>query len=99
MNDEAVRRRDEASAIITSGHIWHAVWYLAWPTAINTIMQSAYVFINRIVLGKLGDTAAPSLAAAGIGGGPLMVQFALMIGLSVGTSALVARFLGAQTYE
>ncbi|MHB9035841.1 MAG: MATE family efflux transporter [Armatimonadota bacterium] len=92
------RRPNAASEIIINGRVWNAVWYLAWPTAVNTLIQTAYNIINRMFVGRLPD-ATPSLAAVGIGGAGLMVQFALTIGLAVGASALVARFLGAQQYD
>ncbi|MEN6358000.1 MAG: MATE family efflux transporter [Armatimonadota bacterium] len=92
------RRPNAASEIIISGRVWSAVWYLAWPTAVNTIIQTAYNIINRMFVGRLPD-ATDALAAVGIGGAALMVQFAFTIGLSVGASALVARFLGAQQYS
>ena len=93
------RRRSEASEIITSGHVWTAVWYVAWPTAVNTFIQTAYMIVNRMFLGRVPDGAAQALAAVGIGGSVLMIQFAVTLGLSVGTSALVSRFLGARSYE
>jgi len=92
-------RKDEASAIITSGKISSAVWFLAWPTIVNTLIQMAYGIINRMFLGRLGEQAAPSLAAAGAGERVLLVQYVMMLGVSVGTSALVARFLGAENYD
>lgn len=65
-----------------------------------TLIQTAYNLINRAFLGKLGGVAAAdALAAAGVGGQLLMVQFSLMMGLSVGTAALVSRFLGANEIE
>jgi putative MATE family efflux protein len=94
----ARQRQNEATALITSGRVWSAVWYLAWPSAITTLMQASYVIINRIFLAHLPN-AQPSLAAAGVGGAALMLQFALTIGLSAGTSALVSRFLGADQIE
>jgi len=92
------QRANHASEIITSGHVWKAVWYLAWPTAINTLILTAYNIINRLFLGRLSN-AEEALAAVGIGGTVLMIQFALTIGLSAGTAALASRFLGAQNYQ
>ena len=92
------RLPNAASEIILSGRVWRAVWYLAWPTAVNTLIQTAYNIINRMFVGRLPD-ATPALAAIGISGSVLMVQFALTIGMSVGASALVARFLGAKQYD
>lgn len=91
-------RRNPASEIITSGGIWKAVWFVAWPTAVNTLILSAYNVINRLFVGRLPN-AEEALAAVGVGGAALMVQFALTFGISVGASALVARFVGAEQYE
>lgn len=90
------RYRDEAGQFITSGSISKAVWYLAWPTIVNTLILTAYNLINRAFLGRLGVRTSDALAAVGIGGTVLYIQFAITVGLSVGTSALVARFLGAR---
>ncbi len=94
----AGRQRNHASQIITEGHVWTAVWYLAWPTAINTIIQSAYGLVNVWFVGHLPD-ATQALAAVGIGTQVLFLQFGMVVALSAGASALVARFLGAQEYE
>lgn len=83
-----------ATELITSGHIGKAVWYLAWPTAIQTLLQTAYMVANMVFVGRLSH-ADQALAAVGIGNSVLMIQFGFMIALSVGTSALVARSLGA----
>lgn len=97
-NESATQQRNAASEIIISGHIWRAVWFLAWPTAINTFILTIYNIINRLFLGRLFN-ATDAQAAITIGGTALMVQFALTIGLSAGSSALVARSLGAQQYD
>jgi len=94
----AERRRSQATEIITSGRIWSAVWYLAWPTAINTLIQTAYTLINRRFVGQLPDATGP-LAAIGIGGTVLMIQFGILMALATGTSALVSRFLGAGQHQ
>lgn len=91
------QRRNAASELITTGHIRSAVWYLAWPTAISTLIQTAYAIINAVFVGRLPD-ATSALAAVGIGNTVLMVQFGIVIALSTGTAALVARFLGAQQH-
>lgn len=92
MDSKASNRINE---IITSGRISKAVWYLAWPTAINTLILTAYNLINRFFLGRLPH-ADEALAAVGIGGTVLNMQFSITMGLSAGTAALVSRFLGAK---
>lgn len=88
--------KNEARDIITSGKISSAVWYVAWPTVINTLVMTAYMLINRVFLGHLKHGAADALAASGIGGAVLNIQFSLMLGLSIGAAALVSRFIGAR---
>lgn len=98
-DDAIARQQEQARELITSGHVWSAVWFLAWPTAINTLIQTAYNIINRLFLGNLPSGVGEALAAVGIAGGLLMMQFALMFGLSIGASALVSRFVGARQYD
>ncbi len=93
-NSSASDRANSATELITSGHIGKAVWFLAWPTAIQTLIQTAYMVINLAFVGRLHN-AAQSIAAVGAGGAALMIQFGAVIALAVGTSALVSRSLGA----
>lgn len=88
-----LQRSSDATAIITSGPVWRAVWFLAWPSAINTLIMALYNFINRAFLAHVPNAQA-SLAATGIGGNALNFQLVLAFGLSAGTAALVSRFLG-----
>jgi len=92
------RRRNQATDLITSGHIGSAVWFLAWPTIINQLVSTAYSIINAIFLGKIPNSTY-SLAAIGVSGVILNLQWIISIGLSAGTSALVSRFLGANEHE
>ncbi len=89
------KHRDPASELIVSGRISKAVWFLAWPTIINTLFFTAYNLINRAFLGRIED-AAPALAAVGVGGVIMMTQQSVMFGVTAGTAALVSRFLGAE---
>ena len=78
--------------------MWSAVWYLAWPTAVNTLIMTAYNVINGVFVGRLPN-GEEALAAVGIGFAALMIQFALTMGIGAGTSALVSRFIGAEQYD
>jgi len=80
--------------LLTAGSIWRGVWFLAWPTIISNVLQTAYGFINMVFLGRIGTAAQ---AAAGLADNVLFLQFAAPLGISVGTTALVARFYGAGT--
>ena len=74
------------------------MWFLAWPSAISTLIASLYNFINSAFLAHVHN-AADTLAASGIGGNALNFQMALTFGLSAGTAALVSRFLGEDNVE
>jgi len=87
--------RSSASEMIVSGHVSSAVWSVAWPTVINTLILNAYTLINTWFLGQLPNSGDP-LAASGVGGQIMMIQFSLLIGLAAGTGALVSQFLGAR---
>jgi putative MATE family efflux protein len=88
--------KDQNVELITSGKISSAVWFVAWPTIINTLFHTAYNIINRIFLGHTDGDSSAALAAIGIGGVVLMVQQAVMVGVTTGASALTSRFLGAE---
>lgn len=98
---DAFQRRNDATALITDGSIWRAVWFLAWPSAINNITGAAYGFINAAFLGHLANQgeATNSLAAAGIAGNSIHLQFAFVMGLSAGTAALVSQSMGAGKHD
>lgn len=90
--------RNSASDMIVFGKVSSAVWRIAWPTVVNTLILNAYMVINRVFLGRLPN-AGDSLAAMGISGAVLNIQFALVVGLSAGTGAMVSQFLGAGKNE
>jgi putative MATE family efflux protein len=78
---------------LTSGSVGRAVWTLAWPTILSNVFQTAYGFINMLFVGSVGTSA---IAAVGFGNTVLFVQMSALMGVSVGTTALVARFYGAK---
>lgn len=84
--------------MIVSGKVSSAVWRIAWPTVVNTLVLNAWALINRAFLGRLPN-AGDSLAAMGISQAALNIQFALVMGLSAGAGALVSQFLGAGKNE
>lgn len=85
-------RRDEIRDRIISGHIRKTVWWLAWPSVITMLLQSANGLIDVAFVGRLG---AEALSGVGLAGQVMMILMALITGVSVGTTALVSRFVGA----
>ena len=73
----------------------HEVWSLAWPSVATMLLQTVNTLMDTLFVGHLPNAAA-SLSATGVGGGVFFILVSLAMGVSVGTSALVARFVGAR---
>ncbi len=76
----------------------HEVWTLAWPSVITMLMQTVNSLMDVFFVGHLAN-GAHALAATGIGGSVMFLLISLAMGVSVGTTALVARFKGAEDHE
>ena len=82
----AGRQRD-----YTQGSIPRAVVVLAVPMMLEMSMQSVFAVVDIFFVGKLGPD---SVAAVGITESILTLIFAIAMGLSMGTTAMVARRIG-----
>jgi putative MATE family efflux protein len=72
------------------------VWTLAWPTIVSNLLYSAAGFIDIKIVGALGPSAVAALTTG------LRVFFAMqavLIAVTAGTTALVARAWGAGDHE
>ncbi len=78
--------------IVGTDHVWATVWWLAWPTVITMLLQTANGWLDAAFVGRLG---AAALSGVGLAGQVNMVLMALVTAVSVGSTALVARFVGA----
>lgn len=81
---------------LTSGNISRNMWVLAWPMMIGNVLQTAFNVIDMIFVGKLGPEA---IAAVSLSGMILMLVITLLIGIGIGTTAMVARFIGSKRYS
>lgn len=70
------------------------VWSLAWPSVITMLLQTVNSLMDVFFVGHLPN-GAHALAATGVGGSVMFLLISLAMGVSVGTTALVARFKGA----
>ena len=70
-----------------------AVWMLAWPSVLTMLLQTVNSFTDRFFVGHLGSDA---LAAVGVAGQLMFLLFSVGMSISIGTTALVARFAGAR---
>ena len=86
------------SGALSARALHSAVWTLAWPSVTTMLLQTVNSLMDVFFVGHLPNSAQ-ALAATGVGGGVLFLLISLSMGVSVGTTALVARFTGAGDAE
>lgn len=67
------------------------VWQLAWPAIVSNLLFSLVGFIDTKIVGSLG---APAVAAVSTGNRIYFILQALLMAVTAGTTALVARAWG-----
>ncbi len=77
----------------TRRHVHHEVWSLAWPSVATMLLQTVNSLLDVFFVGRLPESRQ-ALAATGVGGQIIFLLISLAMGVSVGTTALVARFIG-----
>ena len=77
---------------ITDGSVLQAIGLLTVPMLVGAVLQNLQSLIDLFWVGRLGHEA---VAAVAMSGTILMVLFPMLMGLSTGTIALVARAVGA----
>jgi len=80
----------------THGSIIGNLWALAWPTVITSTLGIIGPAIDMVWIGRLGTAQVAGVGVAGI---VVTVVQSLVTGLFMGTSAMVARFVGARDEE
>ncbi|MFU8780741.1 MAG: MATE family efflux transporter [Kiritimatiellia bacterium] len=76
---------------LTDGSLVRGILRLAIPMLVSAVLQNAQSLIDLYWIGRLG---ADSVAALAIGGTILMMLFPLVMGMAVGTVAIVSRRIG-----
>lgn len=70
----------------------HDVLQLAWPAVVEQLLVQVFSMVDMIMVGTVGPAA---IAAIGLTNQPIFLAMAAFMALNVGTTALVARFIGA----
>ncbi|MFA6169736.1 MAG: MATE family efflux transporter [Candidatus Margulisiibacteriota bacterium] len=80
---------------LTDGSIAKNIFFLATPMIVSNFLQTMFELVNMFWVGRLGSTA---LAAVAMSGSIIMVVMFMMMGIGVGTTAMVARAIGAKEH-
>ncbi|MHC1624779.1 MAG: MATE family efflux transporter [Methermicoccaceae archaeon] len=81
---------------LTVGSIHKNLWKLAFPMIIGNVLEVAFEMFDLFFVGKLGPEA---IAAVSLAGSVMFVIIAGVVGISVGTTAMISRFIGAEDRE
>jgi len=79
-------------ADLTRGNVFKNVLHLAWPMVAGNVLQNAFNVVDMIFVGRLGPSAIAAVALCGL---LMQISWTLLIGVTIGTTAMVARFYGA----
>ena len=86
---EAIRGKHEED--YTQVPLSRAIVLLALPMMLELVMESTFGLVDIYFVGKLGPAA---VAAVGLTGSLIILVFAIVMGLSMGTTAMVSRRIG-----
>lgn len=89
-------RRRKINNNITEGRLHSSFWKLAMPMMAGAALQNLFSMADLFFVGRLGYVAVAALSMAGV---ILAVIMMMAIGISTGTTALVAHFTGKKDYN
>jgi putative MATE family efflux protein len=81
---------------LTQGRLSRSIWHLAWPVILSRLLFMAPGLYDAIWLGRLGPEAQ---AAAGLATSVRITMVSVLMALSGGGGAVVARYVGAKDWR
>jgi len=88
---EVIIKRD-----LTKGNIIRNIWHLAFPLIIGNVLLGTFEMVDMAFVGRLGPSA---VAAVSLSGAITGIIWIVIMGISTGTVAMVARFIGAKEFK
>ena len=92
MNGQSQPQKHASPHDLTKGSITGKLWSLSWPMLITNTINTLGPAIDMVWVGKLGTA---SIAGVGVSGIVLMLINSLILGIFTGTTAMIARSVGA----
>jgi putative MATE family efflux protein len=90
------RRPTEVERGILSGSLGRCIWRLGWPVLLSQALMMFPGLYDAVWLGQLGPEAQ---AAAGLAMSARYTMISVLMALSSGSGAVVARYVGARDQE
>lgn len=96
MTDVASNESTKTDSDESGSKIQLSIWELAWPTILTNLLYSVIGIISIKLIGSLGASAVASVTT---GHRIFFALQAVLMAVSAGTTAMVARSWGAKDYE
>jgi putative MATE family efflux protein len=89
MENENYKKRREY--LLNNKNLYQTTLFLAWPVIIQSLLQ---VSVGTIDMKMVGTVGVDAISAVGTSRNIIMIFMVLVIAISTGTTAMVARFIG-----
>ncbi|MFH1503835.1 MAG: MATE family efflux transporter [Candidatus Omnitrophota bacterium] len=90
------KRSRKVNSSITNGGLRFSFWKLAVPMILGAVLHDLFTLIDLFFIGRLGHIAVAALSISGV---IITVILMAAMGISVGTTALIAHFTGKKDYD